>query len=401
MTMTNTMTNGTRANGNLTTRELEESVGTLPVLGYSVQWNLLHIEIAHHDLVKALHKVGFTTTGPERPTPTTALRRALVKWLHNQAVTSCLLELDTALEFEIDDAGDIGEDTNQSKGKGHNRARKNLIRKINSPQSDWLVFGLVVEHLDLAALGLSYATQLRVFLHKKTHDIRLSYSQLGFEPDEPDTDKLDTEEGGSSLTTVNAEIQQLFHYYREHHQSRDISMLLRQVVNGLDSFSLRRLGGVYFVPGHHRARLDGLRKLVDDLPATAGYVSDKFLLMLPILDGAGAKKQLAGAAHRDFMSELAGMQSDLERLVEEAESHKLRTDTVARRLTAYRELKSKAEVYAELLDMQGEKILLTLEKLTREAAQLLDSVSDPNPEPLAHQQAFDWDTLHHVDGQTS
>jgi hypothetical protein len=388
MTMTtNTTSKASHPNGKLTARELEASVGTLPVLGYSVQWNLSQVEIAQHELVKALAQVGFATTHPERPSPTTALRRALARWLHQQAAT----ELDAALEFELDGEDGTGEDVSQDKGKGHPRARKNLIRKINSPHSDWLVFGLVVEQLDLAALGLSYATQLRIFMHKKTLMLKVSQTEAGLEPDDLSEDAEEQNELEPELATITLELRQLFDYYREHHQARDISRLLKQLVGGLDSFALRRLGGVYFVPQQHRVALDNLQKLVDELPATAGYVSDKFMLKLPILDGEGAKKQLAQAAHRDFMQELASMQTDLDHLTDEATHHQLRSETVARRLTTYRELKAKAEVYAELLDMQQSRILRAVTQLTEQAASLLDNLTDFTPAPVGQQQAFDWD----------
>lgn len=402
MTMTTNISAPAQLNGitgKLTTRELEESVGTLPVLGYSTQWNLCQIEIAHSDLVKSLQTRGFFTTDPERPSPTVALRRAMMRWVHNRTlaagVTSPTQELWGGDVDGYDSFDEVEEDAGGSNGKGKARAKKSLLRKINSPQSEWLVFGLVIEQLDLAALGLSYATRLRVFLHKKTLAIKVSQAEAGFEPNNLSENEGEDEELSSEpeLAAITAEIRQLFHYYREHHQARDVSMLLKQLVGGLDSFSLRRLGGVYFVPQQHQQELENLRKLVEDLPATAGQVSDKFMLKLPILDGAGAKKQLAQAAHRDFLLELSTMQSDLDRLTEEATHHQLRPDTVARRLTTYRELKAKAEVYAELLDMQQGRILTAVEKLTGQASQLLDNLTDYALQRSDHQQSFDWDNL--------
>ena len=426
-TLTATASNGTQPATRLTAHDLETSTGTLPVLGFTAQWSLLHVEIAHHDLVKALQAAGFITIGPERPSPTIALRRALVKWLHNRTSTTSNPQLEGALGFELglEEAGEWEENDSFEDGQGskpapkesgtkpaartHTPRHKNLIRKINNPQSDWLVFGLVVEHLDLEALGLSYATRLRIFLHKKTQAIRVSQTEAGVEPAAPNSpspasspsheanfevgdEDEDAAESSENIGQIRREVEELFHHYREHHQARDISMLLRQLVGRLDSFSLRRLGGVYFVPQQHRAALDQLRYLVDTLPAPAGEVSDKFLLILPVLDGVGAKKGLAQAAHRDFMAELATLQADLHYLSSEAENHRVRATTVAGRLKEYRELKAKAEVYAELLDMQGEKILGLLQNLTSEATRLLDSVAEPMPCVQVEQGAFDWDT---------
>jgi hypothetical protein len=398
-------------NGKWTARELEDSTGTLPVLGYSVQWNLCQIEIAHTDLIKTLQAAGFSAHDPQRPSPTIALRRAMVKWVQNRAVAahSSYPAMEAGIfqteSYDSFSEGDDEDDTDVRSGKGRGKAHKSLLRKINSPQSEWLVFGLVIEQLDLAELGLSYATRLRVFLHKKTLAIRVSQTEAGLETDnltrtgdqnkeQPEYSNADEDEQAPlepGLATITAEIRQLFHYYREHDQARDISSLLKQLVSGLDSFSLRRLGGVYFVPEQHRAALDSLRKLVEDLPAVPGQISDTFMLKLPILDGAGARKQLAQAAYRDFIQELAALQSDLDRLAEEAAHHQVRPETIAHRLTTYRELKAKAEVYAELLDMQQGRILSVVEQLTGQAAGFLDNLSDFTQEAAGQQQAFGWE----------
>jgi hypothetical protein len=417
MTMTTTTPTATLVSTNgtsprLTTRELETSVGTLPVLGYSVQWNLSHIEISYTELVKALHFAGFSAITPPRPSPTLALRRAITRWVQQRVsaftptpkFTSGEREsYDPFVQTEVEDEDDLEAEESGTKGNRKPKAHKSLLRKINSPQSEWLVFGLVIEQLDLAKLGLSYATRLRVFLHKKTLTIRVSQAQTGWQPDALDpAGKIDQAEAEAieetdglepGLAVITTELRQLFEYYREHHQARDISSLLKQLVEGMDSFSLRWLGGVYFVPQPHQLALDNLYQLVEDLPATAGHVSDKFMLRLPILDGVGAKKQLAQAAHRDFIGELTTLEADLSRLSEEATHHQLRAETVARRLSSYRELKAKAQVYAELLDMQQERILTTLGQLTSQASLLLDNLSEPTAEEVGQQQTFDWDSL--------
>jgi hypothetical protein len=335
----------------------------------------------------------------------------MVKWAQNRALAaspSSGLSASDPLEGEYDSSfgDDEGEDEDElaaSNGKGRGKTRKSLLRKINSPASEWLVFGLVIEQLDLAELGLSYATCLRVFLHKKTLAIRVSRAETGLEPDnfvqaksQPGEQAEGDNEGNNfeaGLATISDEIHQLFQHYRDHYQARDISVLLKLLVGGLDSFPLRRLGGVYFVPQQHRAALENLRKLVEDLPSTPGLVSDNFMLQLPILDGSGAKKQLAQAAYHDFLQELSAMQADLDHLTEEAAQHQLRPNTVAGRLTQYRELKAKAEVYADLLDMQQDRIQASVEKLTGQAAQLLETLADLSLQGKDHQQSFDWDSL--------
>lgn len=132
MTLTTTHATGSMngTGSNLTARELEESVGNLPVLGYSVQWNLSHVETEHTDLVNALLAAGFNTADPERPSPTIALRRAIIKWVQNRAVAGSLFYATATsgvLQTEGFGENEDEDDTGASSGKGGSKASKSLL----------------------------------------------------------------------------------------------------------------------------------------------------------------------------------------------------------------------------------------------------------------------------------
>ena len=111
--------------------------------------------------------------------------------------------------------------------------------------------------------------------------------------------------------------------------------------------------------------------------------------MLGQLDTAATRKQLAQAAYRDFMAQLAAARQDLAAFAARPDGT-VRAATVAARLAAYKELKARAELYAELLGMQQEAIQRGLAELTDQARAIVtratgadDDAPAPAPATLA------------------
>ncbi len=69
----------------MTLEQLQVSTTTLPIMGYAVFWRLNGVRVAHADLQVALAEAGLLTFLPQPLTPRTALRRALVEWIHDRA----------------------------------------------------------------------------------------------------------------------------------------------------------------------------------------------------------------------------------------------------------------------------------------------------------------------------
>lgn len=326
----------------------------LPLLGYTVSWRFSGIAIGHDDLRRRLLAAGFGAYTPPPPTARVTLRRALIAWIRerSRAGRGPSLDWDGA---ELDGGGG-----------GRQRA---LIRTINRRASDWLVFVLVAEDVDLVALGLSYGTSLRFLLHKATGRLVCT------------TDATGEADAVLESAQIEAEVRPHWHHHRELHVSGDLALVVRRIVGGLGAVALREGGGYYFIPDHQREPLIRLRRFVAALPVRPGH--EPFLLALPQPDVQAARRQLAQAAHAGFLDELAAMDGDLQRFLD-AEPGSVRRSTMARRLAEFRAFRTKADAYAELLGMRRERIAAALDALvTKARAVVLNGADAPDEDPEA------------------
>ena len=101
------------------------------------------------DNVALLDQDGFGGFIPQPPATRVALQRAVADWVGQPAAT-----------------GGFGSDDNDEE-TDVSRSSQQLIRQVPAPPDNpWLVFALVNEAADVAQLSLSYATSLRILLHK-------------------------------------------------------------------------------------------------------------------------------------------------------------------------------------------------------------------------------------------
>ena len=327
-----------RAAAQLSLLDPERIAATLPLLGHTVSWRFSGIEIAHDEFARRLGATGFSHAAPKPPTARAALRRALIAWIGDRARAGA----GPALGWDADELDDAG----------GGAAQRALIRVINRRGGDWLVFALVAEDLDLVALGLSYGTSLRFLLEKATGRLVCTADATG--------------EADAVLESaqLEAELQPYWRRYRAILIAADVSRAVRAIVDGLGAVSLRHGGGYYFVPDSRRDDLARLRNLVADLPTKIGH--EPFLLALPQVDAPAARRQLARAAHADFMADLGAMDADLQRFLDAPEGT-VRSRTIAGRLATFRALRAKADAYAELLGMRQERIVAQLGALVAKA----------------------------------
>lgn len=116
------------------------------------------------------------------------------------------------------------------------------------------------------------------------------------------------------------------------------------------------------------AGLTRLRDLITDLPVAG--LTRPVTLMLGQLDSRATRRQLALAAHQDFLRQLDAARADLAAFSQKPDGTVL-PKTVAERLTAYRQLRQRVETYADLLGMQQEAIVAGLHELTAQAARIV------------------------------
>lgn len=322
-------------------RAVQTTVEKMPLVGFTVFWRLAGIRTSHDDLSRALAQADLLQFLPKTPTPRIALRRALERWMADRKRAANLVSSQSA-EEECE-LGEVDE------------AQRTLIRVINRTGSEHVVFALVAENIDFAALGLSYGTSLRIRLHKKTGAMIVTTEAEG---------RIDAQHESQRLA---AELTPYWDEYRDLHIARDLSEMMRTIISSLHATSLRQAGGVYFVPVTERARLTQLQTMVDALPRIPKI--DPFVCALGIPEEKETKRGLAQAVHAGMLDELSGLRADLEQLA--AGGSRVREKTITQRMLGFRRMRAKAELYRDLLDMQQEQVRSAISELEGEARKLL------------------------------
>lgn len=327
----------TNRNGFTDLAAVQATTEKTPLVGYTVFWGLAGIRVNRDELGQALDQARLIDFLPKAPTPRVALRRALEHWLADKRRQSDLID--------SDENGDEDEE------------RRTLIRVINRAGSEHLVFALVAENVDFASLGLSYGTSLRILLHKKTGEMIVTTEASGV---------IDAVNESRQLA---AELAPYWQEYKDKFIARDLSVMMRDIIDHLNATSLRRAGGVYFVPATEREPLGRLREMIERLPSVREI--EPFVCALGIPQAEETRKGLAQAVHAGIMDEIRSLRADLERLVES--NGAVREKTITQRMLSYKRMKAKAEIYKDLLDMQQDQVRAAISELEHGARNLLAS----------------------------
>jgi hypothetical protein len=347
----------------ITLSQIENQTGP-DFLGYVVNWRLMNIRVQESDLKAALDRAGFSNHLPSLPTPRKALRRALEAWIAER------IQQQTGISQPI---------TAPSDNDDENQKETTLIRVINKPGAEHLVFGIVSENVDFNKLGLSYGTQLRILLHKKTGDILCT----------TDADGVISAQNESSQVT-----NEIIPYYNEFRRlffTDDLSKMVHAIVTSMNAVSLRKEGGVYFVPNAERHQIELAKTLIASLPTTT--IETPYLLAIPVTNSEVAKADVALAIHHGFLDELKALASDLDRFAQ-AEAGTVRSETISNRLLQYKHVKEKVGMYATLLSMQQDDIVKGLEALTHKAKEIvLGKPSEATTKPDQPEQPSNNDSL--------
>ena len=354
------MSKGTNTPPTITLSAIENQTGP-DFLGYVVNWRLMNIRVQESDLKTALDRAGFSNHLPTLPTPRKALRRALEAWIAERT------QQQSGIPQTV---------TTPSDQEDENQKETTLIRVINKAGAEHLVFGIVSENVDFNKLGLSYGTQLRILLHKKTGELLCT----------TEADGVITAQNESSQVT--SEIIPYYNEFRHLFFTDDLSKMVHAIVTSMNAVSLRKEGGVYFVPQAERHQIELAKELIASLPTTASY--KPYLLAIPVINNDVAKADVALAIHHGFLDELKALASDLDRFAQ-AEPGTVRSETISNRLVQYQHVKEKVGMYATLLSMQQDDIVKGLEALTSKAREIVlgKSATAEIPNATASQSSSD------------
>lgn len=318
---------------------IEASTAQLPLIGYTVFWRLAGIRVSHPDLERALLTTGFSDHLPDPPTPRVALRRALEAWVKDK-------------QRAMQAAHQADEEILEDESAGHHRT---LIRVINRAGSEHLVYALIAEDIDFSLLGLSYGTALRILLHKKNGAMICTTEAAGV---------IDAQHESQRVAD---ELAPYWQQYRDLFIARDLSQMMRGIIDGMNAIPLRRAGGVYFVPQGECEPLTRLRTMLADIPQLPEL--QPFVCALGVPDALETRRSLTKAVHAGLLDEINTLHRDLHQLGTGGE--RVRERTITQRLALYQRLRAKAGIYQELLGMQQDQVRAAIGELEAEARQLL------------------------------
>lgn len=331
--------------------ETQEEIG-FNLLGYTVIASLKDVEVEQQTALAILKPLGLDQYLPALPGPMIVLRRAVHRWMQDLAKKDLGLDEDDKI------------------------LQRDIVR---SRGAEILALALVAESSDLVAWGLSYLVGLKVFYNTKTTQLSLT---------------RDRNVGYVSYPVIPADVALLhqlqphWDYYTQVHTTSDLSRMVQKILMGMNSANMRKEGGTYFVPYVKRDELQLLKNLVEgQLPAVPGKTNGSKLSALALIDKPKTRNQVAHLMHQSFLAEIATLEKKLQRFVGKTEQEwvtkkgekkhgKVRESTIEDRLTEYKNMKKKIDLYKDILADRQEGLITSLDQLRITARSLVDTYTD-------------------------
>lgn len=138
----------------------------------------------------------------------------------------------------------------------------------------------------------------------------------------------------------------------------------RAVVRALHAFAaitLRDHGGVYWIPRTFSAEVRRLQSAVERLGSSKFY-------LVPVHDSADTERSLGEAAHGALERDLAGLEAEIESFLS---SPPERASTLVRRFDAFEDLRTRAQLYRDILKVHVEDLDGRLDDLGAAVERLL------------------------------
>jgi uncharacterized protein DUF6744 len=161
-------------------------------------------------------------------------------------------------------------------------------------------------------------------------------------------------------TLVRA-IDESFHQLLDTHTSDDVRRTLVRTLHTLSAVTLREGGGVYWVPRTHAETVRRLEQAVGQLGKSVFYV-------VPVHQTDDGTKTLGVVARGSLETELAALREELEAFKAQPPD---RPSTLQRRLEAFEELRSRAQLYQDILHIQKEDLEQQLTSMAASVEQML------------------------------
>ncbi len=200
-----------------------------------------------------------------------------------------------------------------------------ILRPITEDEAK-IVWGVVKEEVDEVGLDLAYECEAKVAFDKGTETVRA------------------TGQRGGEAQALAEKVRDYYTELTETFVSWDLQrMLRRNIGRDMNSVTLRRQGGFYFNAPQWLPEIEKHQKIVEEIGD-----SDMGILVISE-DDKHNKRTIGTDAKRSLQEEVAAIQQEL---VEFQAKGNTKEATLHRRLTEYKRLKDKAQMFAGMLDIQ-------------------------------------------------
>jgi hypothetical protein len=158
-------------------------------------------------------------------------------------------------------------------------------------------------------------------------------------------------------------IKSRFVALRDTHTADDVRRTITRTLQEFSAVLLRENGGVWWVPAPYAESLRKLQTCIESIGTSKVY-------LLPVHDSADAHRTLGDAATRSLESELLELKTEVEAFVANPPG---RNSTLMRRFDAFDELRGRAELYRDILQVQVTDLDSTLTQLAASIGSMLTS----------------------------
>ncbi|HEY8211940.1 MAG TPA: DUF6744 family protein [Myxococcaceae bacterium] len=156
-------------------------------------------------------------------------------------------------------------------------------------------------------------------------------------------------------------IQDAFVQFRDTHTADDVRRTVVKTLHTLAAVTLREGGGVYWVPRTHAVTVRRLEQAVSQVGQSTFHV-------VPVHHTEDASRTLGVVARGSLETELTALRDELEAFKAQPPE---RPSTLQRRLEAFEELRSRAQLYRDILHVQVEDLEQHLTSMASSVEQML------------------------------
>lgn len=216
--------------------------------------------------------------------------------------------------------------------------QERLIRLGKEDEAE-IVYAVVREHRH-ADGSVSYNQETRVLFDRKSEAITAD------------------DQGHELVAAITGRFVEL----RSTHTADDVRRAMMRVLESCAAVTLRNGGGVYWIPAPYAETVRRLQKAVQGIGSSRVY-------LLPVHKSDDAGRALGDAAKSAIEEELAALKTEIEGFVSVPPE---RVSTLVRRLDSFEALRSRAQLYREILAVQVADLDKTLFDLTDKVEVLLN-----------------------------